>query len=70
MLRKVIKTKAGEYVLIDTRHTLDHGWESMVFRCDEDGDVFFYDEIDVAWYQSAVEAIVGHYDMVNKWKDK
>ena len=37
-MRTIVKTSKG-YVLIDTCDTADHGLETMVFRCTEDGEV-------------------------------
>ena len=33
----VVKTRGGQYVWVDTCYTLDAGWETMVFPCDERG---------------------------------
>ena len=35
-MRTIVETSKG-YVLIDTCDTADHGLETMVFRCTEDG---------------------------------
>lgn len=34
-----VKTRTRGYVWIDTCYTLDHGWETMVFASDENGNV-------------------------------
>jgi hypothetical protein len=34
-----VKTRTMGYVWIDTCNTFDRGWETMVFRCDENGKV-------------------------------
>lgn len=36
IMRTIVETSKG-YVLIDTCDTADHGLETMVFRCTEDG---------------------------------
>lgn len=68
-LTNLVKTSNG-YVLIDTCFTLDHGWETMVFECDENGKVNKWLELDVDRYGSQVAAENGHWQMVEKWKRK
>ena len=63
----VVKTKNG-YVLIDSNNTFDRGYETMVFRCDQDGNVENWLDIDVAWYTSEEEMLVGHVEMIKKWR--
>ena len=38
-LSTTVRTKGGQYVWVDTCFTLDHGFETMVFPCDERGNV-------------------------------
>ena len=66
----VIITRSGQYVLIDTCWTLDHGYETMVFECDPNGRVTSWSDLDVAWYHSKEEADIGHANMINKWLKK
>ena len=63
----VIRTNSGEYVFIDTCWTMDHGWETMVFECDEDGIVTDWCDLDCDIYATKEQADIGHADMVNKW---
>lgn len=69
-MRDIVKTKGGEFVYIDTCFTLDHGWETMVFACTENGDVVSWVDLDAEWYNSEEEAIDGHKNMVERWKQK
>jgi hypothetical protein len=64
--RDILPVK-DRYVLIDTRFTYDHGWETMVFPCDKDGDNWG-DEIDVERYISKEDAQNGHQKYVKKWE--
>ena len=66
----IITTKNGKYVLIDTCYTLDHGWESMVFECDCDGNVKSWIDLDVEIYDTMDEANEGHQEMINRWMNK
>lgn len=63
----VVKTKTRGYVYIDTRYTFDCGWETMVFRCNKNGEVIDWIDLDVDRYNSREEADRGHYRMVMKW---
>lgn len=38
------------YVWIDTCDTFDRGWETMVFRCDENGNVLDWMDLDSELY--------------------
>ena len=66
----IIKTANGEYVYIDTRWTLDHGWETMVFTCDESGQVTDWCDLDCEIYDTKEQADIGHTDMINRWMHK
>lgn len=66
----VVKLLDGQYVWIDTCYTFDHGWETMVFECDENGDVVSWWDLDSDRYFSEAEAAVGHDRMVEKWQNK
>ena len=65
----VVATSNG-HVYIDTTYTLDHGWETMVFPCNADGEVTDWGDLDVERYDSEEEARVGHDEMVAKWKGR
>lgn len=65
--RNIVKTKDGNYVLIDSRDTFDCGYETMVFRCEENGNVENWLDIDVDRYSTLEEMIDGHTRMIKKW---
>ena len=65
----VVKLLGGQYVWIDTCYTLDHGWETMVFESDENGNVISWWDLDSDHYMSEAEAAVGHGCMVEKWQN-
>lgn len=68
-LSTTVMTSAG-YVWIDTNDTIDYGWETMVFKCDENGKVTSWVELDVDRYDDYEEAKEGHERMVSEWKLK
>ena len=65
-----VKLLGGEYVWIDTCYTFDHGYETMVFKCDENGNVENWKDLDCDRYSSQQAAIEGHDNMVEKWKNR
>lgn len=69
-MKDVIKTQGGEFVYISTGFTLDHGWETMVFPCDENGEVADWVDIDAKWYDTEGQAYDGHKIMIERWKQK
>lgn len=56
--------------MIDTCDTADHGLETMVFRCTEDGEVQSWSDLDARRYATVPEAEKGHLDMIEKWRSK
>ena len=66
--RDVILTKTRGYVLINTCYVWDRCcYESMVFSCDKDGNVFSWIEMDCKLYDTKEEADIGHAELINKW---
>lgn len=64
-----VKTRTMGYVWIDTCDTFDRGWETMVFRCNENGNVLDWMDLDSELYINENNAFKGHDEMVEKWKD-
>lgn len=60
----------GQHVVVDSRETPDHGYETMVFPADEDGEVLDWGELDVDTYRDWQEMKEGHDEMCKKWKEK
>ena len=52
----VEKDKTGQYVRIDTYNTFDAGLETMVFRCDQNGEVKNWEELEDMHYGNVTEA--------------
>lgn len=61
------KSKTG-FVFVSTCDTFDEGLETMVFDCDEYGNVSDWGENDCQRYESKNEAIAGHDTMLISWK--
>ena len=68
-MRTIVETSKG-YVLVDTCDPADHGLETMVLSCTEDGNAISYSDLDVRHYATVREAIKGHWDLVEKWRSK
>lgn len=66
----VEKDKTGQYVRTDTYNTFDAGLETMVFRCDQNGEVKNWEELDDMHYGNVTEATEGHIRMWEKWTYK
>lgn len=60
----------GRFVVVDSRETMDAGYETMVFEAEGNGDVIDYDDLDVARYETWQEMEKGHEKMCEKWKKK
>lgn len=63
-----VKCKDGSYVWIDSCFTMDHGYETMVFESDSEGNVLDWGECDVEWYDTLEEMQIGHEKMCEKWR--
>lgn len=67
-LTTVVKRTENSYVLVDSCNTIDHGYETMIFECDEEGNVSNWNDIDADWYDTEEEMKIGHQKMCEKWK--
>ena len=65
----IVKTRTRGYVLVDTCYTLDHGWETMVFASDKNGNVSNWSDLDCDVYATNFQASDGHDEMIEKWKN-
>lgn len=45
----------GIYYLVDSRLTFDHGYETMAFFCDPEGNVTNWTDVYANWYSSLTE---------------
>ena len=56
--------------IVDTQFTMDHGWETMVFVGDCEGNIISYSDYDCNNYDTFEEANAGHEAMLVKWRNK
>jgi len=45
-------------------------FETMVFNCDKHGNISNWTDLDKKNYMTEKEAIIGHEEIINKWKLK
>ena len=67
-LSDTFMSASGDFYYVDSNNTLDHGYETMVFACDNEGNVTSWTDLDAEWYDSLEEMQAGHKAMVEKWK--
>lgn len=66
----VVRTRTKGYVLVDTCYTIDHGYETMVFKCDSEGNVPRYDDLDCDRYDTWEDAKKGHERIRSEWAER
>ena len=54
----------GNYYFVDSRLTFDHGYETMVFRCDENGHVLSWSDLYAEWYSCEEDMKDGHSEII------
>lgn len=59
----------NKHYYVDSCWTFDHGYETMVFACDGDGNVTSWRDLYVEWYSNEVGMSMGHTRIVNALKD-
>lgn len=59
-LSDTVKMPNGEYVFIDSCYTFDHGYETMAFASDKDGNVTSWMDLYADRYDSVEEMREGH----------
>ena len=67
---RTIISNGENHFCIDTCYTDDHGNESMVFECDENGKVTNWSDLDCRCYFDDSEMEQVHNEMVQNWIDK
>lgn len=58
--RSVVKAENGKTYCVDTCETYDHGWETMIFRCDEKGHVSDWNDLYCKVYETEDQALSNH----------
>ena len=54
----------GNYYYVDSRYTLDHGYETMVFACDDKGNVTDWIDLYCDIYATPTEMAVAHKKLI------
>ena len=54
----------GNYYYVDSCYTLDHGYETMVFACDSNGNVTDWGDLYCDIYDNADEMELKHYEII------
>lgn len=54
----------GDHYYISSCYTLDHGYETMIFPCDDNGNVTDWSELYAEWYDSETEMEKRHNEIV------
>lgn len=67
---RTIISNGENHFCIDTCYTDDCGNESMVFECDENGEVTDWDDLDCRRYFGDSEMEKVHNEMVQNWIKK
>lgn len=62
--RNLVRVRGGKYYVVDSCYTIDHGFESIIFRADSDG-VTYGTDLYMRWYDTRDEMIQGHNEILN-----
>lgn len=54
----------GNYYYIDSCYTFDHGYETMIFPCDSNGNVTDWGELYAEWYEDRAAMEARHKEIV------
>lgn len=54
----------GNYYIVDSCYTFDHGLETMVFPCDENGKITSWSEVYANWYATENEMYIHHEEII------
>ena len=58
----------GNYYYVDSRWTCDHGYETMAFHCDGNGNVLCWSDLYCDRYSTAVQMERGHQQAIESIK--
>ena len=62
-LHSIVKIEENHYC-VDSCYTLDHGYETMVFSCDDKGNVTDWNDLYAKWYDTHAKMETGHREIV------
>ena len=62
---EIIRVDDNRHYYVDSRFTLDNGFETMVFVCNKFGEVVSWKDLYAEWYTDVNEMSIGHSRIVN-----
>lgn len=66
-LKAILDQGDNQFVLVDTTQMIDGSFETLVFSCDEEGNILDFKDLDCDSYTLEEEAICGHQRMIENW---
>lgn len=63
-LSDVVQHSNGNYYYVDSRYTYDHGYETMVFSCDDKGEVSSWSDHYAETYASIEAMQTRHAEII------
>lgn len=66
-LKAILDQGDNQFVLVDTTQMIDGSFESLVFSCDEEGNILDFKDLDCDSYTLEEEAMCGHQRMIENW---
>jgi hypothetical protein len=59
----------GKYYLVRSRFTSDHGYETMIFLCDDKGNIIDWSALYAEWYETEAE-MIAEYERITTHLDE
>lgn len=66
-LKAILNHGDNQFILVDTTQMIDGSFETLVFSCDEEGNILDFNDLDCDSYTSKEEAMCGHQRMIENW---
>lgn len=66
-LKAILNQGDNQFVLVDTTQMIDGSFETLVFSCDDEGNILDFKDLDCDSYTSGKEAMCGHQRMIENW---
>lgn len=66
-LKAILDQGDNQFVLVDTTQMIDGSFETLVFSCDEEGNILDFKDLDCDSYTLKEEAMCGHQRMIENW---
>ena len=66
-LKAILDQGDNQFVLVDTTQMIDGSFETLVFSCNEEGNILDFKDLDCDSYTLEEEAMCGHQRMIENW---